>query len=367
MGEASPHSRAGGIRVPAATRPYWFAQAVGWSGYAVLVATTASIAGEVPVGSSLLQSAVLGAAGVVLSHALYRLIHRFNMLAERLPARLLRLMGLVFVLSVPAALLNQIAGIASWQTREASLGPFVGKWLTQVVIHELNWSCVLLIWSALYFGIDTLRERAAARLHASELARALQAAELRLLKSQLNPHFLFNALNTVRALISEDPAMAQQAVTQLARTLRYTLNAGQEELVPLERELAIVEDYLALQALRLGPRLRVERHVEAATLGGLIPVMLLQTLTENAVKHGIAELPEGGRLRISAELSSGALLLAIENDRPRVGDGAAAGEQVGLRNSMQRLQLLFGPRAELRLDLSEPDRATARVRIPFLT
>src|SRR4030095_15981030 len=106
-----------------------------------------------------------------------------------------------------------------------------------------------------------------AELRQSELAHALKVAELRLLKSQLNPHFLFNCLNSVRALIADDPSGAQKAVTQLARTLRYTLSAGQEELVTLERELEIVEDYLALEALRLGERLRIERTIAAEVRG----------------------------------------------------------------------------------------------------
>jgi len=198
----------------------------------------------------------------------------------------------------------------------------------------------------------------------AQLAEALHLAELRLLKAQLNPHFLFNALNTVRALIAEDPSQAQQAVTQLARTLRYTLNSGQDELVSLDRELAIVDDYLAIEALRLGDRLSLVRDIEPATRERQIPVMLLQSLVENAIKHGIAQLPRGGVLKISAEMEANALILMVENARPRSSASDSDSDSIGLRNSTERLRLLFGPQASLNLDVTEADRAVARVCIP---
>lgn len=339
---------------------------MGWSLYALVVAVTAHAAAGVSAAQAFSQAALLGAAGAAISHVLYLLIHRFDLRSRRLPGRLLRLIVFVPLLSIPAALLNQLAGLASWQAAGVEIGLSLGPAWPAFLVHTLNWCLLLAFWSGAYFGAIALRDRATARLHASELARALQAAELRLLKSQLNPHFLFNALNTVRALISEDPALAQKAVTQLARTLRYTLNAGVEELMPLERELAIVEDYLAIEALRLGPRLRVERTIEPGAQVVSIPAMLLQTLAENAIKHGIAELPQGGRLKLAAKVESGVLLLNVENERPRASKIPADGEGVGLRNSRQRLQLLFGGRARLHLDLSDPDRATVTVHIPVL-
>jgi LytS/YehU family sensor histidine kinase len=168
----------------------------------------------------------------------------------------------------------------------------------------------------------------------------------------------------VRALIADEPARAQSAVTELARTLRYTLNSGQGELVTLEQELATVQDYLALEALRLGERLRLEVDVAPQARKLRIPVMLLQTLVENAIKHGIAELPAGGVLRISARTAGGNLLLEVENPRPEVRT-EHAGEGIGIANAQRRLHLLFGPDATLNLDLSQGARALARVSLPL--
>jgi len=217
-------------------------------------------------------------------------------------------------------------------------------------------------WVAVYLAFAMQRHRYSAELREAQLGEALQAAELRLLKSQLNPHFLFNALNGLRSLIADEPARARDAVTHLARALRYTFAASDEDLVSLERELEMVDDYLALESLRLAERLRVERDIEPAARTSRIPAMLLQTLVENAIKHGIAALKEGGTLRIVARLEANNLVLQVFNSRP-TDNAAATGDGVGLRNAAERLRLLFGPRAVLSLDLSQAGLAIAEMRL----
>ncbi|HEY6619769.1 MAG TPA: histidine kinase, partial [Steroidobacteraceae bacterium] len=232
-----------------------------------------------------------------------------------------------------------------------------------IALEIANWTAVFIAWLVIYFTALAVREHRSAQFKQSELARALQLAELRLLKSQLNPHFLFNALNTVRSLIADDPARAQDAVTRLAKTLRYTLTSPQDELVTLSQELEIVADYLELESMRFEDRLRVEIHVPDEAAGVHIPVMLLQTLVENAIKHGIAQLPAGGLLRVSARLQNELLMLDIENPRSSA-PLTTAHDGVGLSNARDRLRLLFGARASLELDLSQPSVTTARLCIP---
>jgi LytS/YehU family sensor histidine kinase len=219
-------------------------------------------------------------------------------------------------------------------------------------------------WVAIYLAFALQRHRHQAQLHQARLGEALRAAELRLLKSQLNPHFLFNALNAVRSLIADDPARARDSVTQLARMLRYTLNSGDEDLVTLDRELELVDDYLALESMRLAERLRIERDVQPAARTARLPAMLLQTLVENAIKHGIAALKEGGTLRLSAALEGGALVVRVTNPRPAHPRPSTEAAGVGLRNAGQRLRLLCGEDARLHLDLARADQATAEVRVP---
>jgi LytS/YehU family sensor histidine kinase len=227
----------------------------------------------------------------------------------------------------------------------------------------VNSLIVTLIWVGLYLGFAVQRHRYDAQVNQAELAQLLHAAELRLLKAQLNPHFLFNALNGVRALIADEPARAQDAVTQLARALRYTLASNDDELVTLARELEMVNDYLALEGLRLADRLNVARDISPPAAQARVPVMLIQTLIENAIKHGIAELKEGGTLRIDAHVVNAELRIQIVNPRP-ISAPVPHAQGTGLKNSSERLRLLFGGRASLRLDLSRPGEATAEVRLP---
>jgi len=326
---------------------------------------------RLPLGRSLLELAVFAALGAALTHMLRGVLRRRAW--ARLPLRALapRILGLALLLSLPlAAITNYMSIAALWTPEQLDIQ---NVHIPSGIIHQargvilvLDVTVLFIVWAVLYLTITALRDQRSAALRQSELTRALQLAELRLLKSQLNPHFLFNSLNSVRALIAEDPAGAQKAVTQLARTLRYTLTAGREEFVTLARELEIVEDYLALESLRFGDRLRIERDLAPEAMGVQVPVMLLQTVVENAIKHGIAELPAGGDLRIVAALRGGTLHIDVENTRPEENERKlrSKGEGVGLDNAAERLRLLFGAKAKLDLDLSRVEVAVARIRIP---
>jgi hypothetical protein len=346
-------------------RAYWLCQLGGWASYGLIEAVAATVVVHLPWVRAALEVLVISAIGLGLSHVLALVIRRKVWRHLRLTARIPRIVALSAVLGLCASCVVSLLGVGSWQTADLEVGVPALRPTVVFAVQVTNWTFLFLLWSTLYFGLLAIRDRQLAELRESELARALQAAELRLLKSQLNPHFLFNALNSVRALIAEEPARAQSAVTQLARLLRYTLSSGHGELVTLEQELAIVDDYLELEALRLGERLRVERDItnQARTLR--IPVMLLQILVENAIKHGIAELPAGGLLRIYAGVKDRSFVLEVENPRPERQRAVASHESIGVNNATKRLDLLFGPGATFDLDLSRPALALARVSLPF--
>lgn len=348
---------------------YWACQLLGWGiNTFAQVSSAASIVDE-PAARAAIEVVSLNALALILTHLLRSAMKRHGWYKLPLSGLLPRMIAASVAMALPLAVLmhfTTVAGLWSGPIDQPERLPAFVSWLTAIdplLLRAINWSAVFFVWMVLYLCITSLRDRRSAELRQSELKRALQTAELRVLKSQLNPHFLFNSLNSVRALIADDPAAAQRAVTQLARTLRYTLRSGQEELVSLERELEIVEDYLELESLRLGERLRIERQVSVPADRTRIPVMLLQTVVENAIKHGIAELPEGGVLGIRAELRDNTLIIEVRNPRP-VASIASENEGVGLRNAAERLNLLFGSGAGLQLDLSSPALAVARILIP---
>jgi two-component system sensor histidine kinase AlgZ len=219
--------------------------------------------------------------------------------------------------------------------------------------------------TALMFAFSHFRDR----LHEMEL-NALRArhealaAQVQALQARLQPHFLFNCLNTVASLIEEDPKRAEAVVEKLSDLFRYTLEAGRRESVPLADEIEFVESYLEIEALRLGPRLRAALHVDPAALREEVPPLVLQPAVENAVLHGIAPRREGGRLEIRAERRAQSVALRVEDDGPGPGSSAHRGSGTALADLRRRLQLLHGEAAGLEIGRSASGGFRVEITLP---
>ncbi|MFL6656668.1 MAG: sensor histidine kinase [Massilia sp.] len=194
-----------------------------------------------------------------------------------------------------------------------------------------------------YLGIEFQRARSAERRELESRLMA-QEAELRMLRTQIDPHFLFNSLNSISALTSQNPSGAREMTLQLAEFFRHTLGLEAHRKVTLEAEAKLLMHFLAIEKVRFGARLMVEQDIADDALGCLLPPMLLQPLVENAVKHGIGNLPQGGCVRIAARREGSILHVRIEND---IDDDmpAASGKGIGLANVRQRLAALYGHEA----------------------
>ena len=250
--------------------------------------------------------------------------------------------------------------------------PWISKlplWLA-ILITILQGAVMLAGWWCIYFFYHLFDRLNRLEIERLRLATSVKESELRALKSQVNPHFIFNSLNSLRALIEEDPLRARQAVTQLANLLRYSLQSGQLETVPFEDELSVVNDYLALEQVRHEERLRLRLDVAADTLQLPIPPMLLQTLVENAVKYGISTRPEGGEIAIIARRENDSLRLQVTNPgafepgSTRLAK-ASGSTGMGLTNAANRLRLLFGEQATLQLRAGAPGSVVAEAIIPL--
>jgi len=346
---------------------YWTLQILCWSIFFHTQYTGEIVMAGAPPRKAAALWGCYSLASIALTQILRRAARRRGWFRHPPGALLLRIVaGTLAILIASWLLLGGLSQLV-YGTPLAPLNhAFYGKLSTgrQLINQCIFVGFVTIIWVVLYFGIVSHRDGIAARLRQAQLAEALQSAELRLLKSQLNPHFLFNALNSVRALIAADPEMAQDSVTRLARSLRYTLASGEEDCVTLARELEMVDDYLGLEALRLADRLTIERDIDASALSAQVPIMMLQTLVENAIKHGISALKQGGALRLAVRRTDRELELEITNACPAPAPLPDANEGIGLKNLSERLRLLFGPAASLRLDLSAPGLARAQVKLP---
>jgi sensor histidine kinase YesM len=222
---------------------------------------------------------------------------------------------------------------------------------------------VTLLWTMLYVSLKVTERYRYAQLESLRLQLALKESELRALEAQINPHFLFNCLNTIRGMIAENPPQAQDMVTKLAEMLRYSLQRDRTHTVPLNREMEAVSNYLALEEARFEDRIQIRYSIDPDASEFPVPPMMLQTLVENAVNHGIAQRPEGGDVSIRAGLEGGSLALEVENTG-HLSDGSGHGTRTGLRNVRERLRLLYGDRAAVTLANSSADHVKATVTIP---
>jgi sensor histidine kinase YesM len=222
---------------------------------------------------------------------------------------------------------------------------------------------VVMLWAGVYLSVQYLRRFRAAEIAGLKREVLQQEVELQSLRAQVNPHFLFNALNSVRALVVENPRLAQDAVTKLSELLRYSLQSNKVDLVELSAEIEMVRDYLAIEEIRFEERLRVSFDIDPAALSAEIPAMLLQILVENAVKHGIAKLPHGGIVAVSGRITVGMLRLEVINSGRLRAAGKTTG--IGLENTRQRLRLLYGDRAWLTLNNCGDDLVAATALMPL--
>jgi hypothetical protein len=221
---------------------------------------------------------------------------------------------------------------------------------------------LFLLSSAVHYILIALDDSRDAETRALRLQVLATEAELRALRSQITPHFLFNSLNSINALTSSDPAGARRMCLLLSDFLRGTLQVSTQERIPLSQELSLIDQFLAIEQVRFGERLLVKRQIGAGASSQLIPPLLLQPLVENAITHGIAEMLDGGTVRIDAQVENGDLVVAVENPqdpeaRPRAGAG------MGLSNVRRRLEAAYGPASALSVDPA-PDRFRVELRLP---
>ena len=339
-----------------------------WALYALLYSTAIVVFAGAPLGPVLLGQAAHAAFMFAFSAVPWWLVVRGmaeRPARQRLAAHAAGLAG--YTAAVTAALLA-FSRMGGREAYEATLEQ--GGWIA------FSTALAYVAQFAVYHAVAASR-RAEARERQAEAVRHLaREQELRALRAQLNPHFLFNALNTVNALIGQDPAEARETVGRLADLLRYALQAGRHDRVPLADELAFTRRYLDLERARMGDRLRVDLRVAPEALGTPVPPMAVQTLVENAVRHAVAPNPDGGTVRITvAPEASGARGPGVRGPgvRVEVGDTgrgagtAAPGAGTGLANTDERLRLLFGPGAALDVDRDDAGGWTVAFTLPGVT
>ena len=222
---------------------------------------------------------------------------------------------------------------------------------------------IVFVWVSIYILWHYIEFTNSEAIQKVKLESLIKELQLKTIKSQMNPHFIFNALNSIRALVDEDPQRARQAITELSNILRSSIQADQSEVTSLEKELNIVKDYLALEYIRFADRLIVEYASDADTRSNQMPTMMLQTLVENAIKHGLGKQPGNCLIKIISTYEDNKHLLMVQNTG--VLDHEVGRDGFGLQSTKNRLNILYRGNAAFEIFQSQPTQVTAKLIIPI--
>jgi sensor histidine kinase YesM len=208
------------------------------------------------------------------------------------------------------------------------------------IVPLMGWITIFIIWSLIYFAFHFFENYRKEEIKNLKLLVLQNETEITKIKSQLNPHFLFNSMNSIKALVTENPTKAKASIIKLSNILRSTLQLGERKEIELLEELKIVNDYIDLEYNRYEERLTFQEDIDPKTLNEKVPPMIVQTLVENAIKHGIAHLPNGGKIQLTTKYNSGVLVIRVSNTGTL--NQISSGTGLGIEQTKQRLNLLYG-------------------------
>jgi two-component system, LytTR family, sensor kinase len=316
---------------------------------------------DIPLNDTLTAGIFNFALFIFFTHLYRKTIHRFNI--ERLKwyqFLIYPIIGNFFLVSLLHILNGEILHfekIFSPDYRENSINFFV---------HILDNFRFTMPWFIFYHGIRFAEKAIQNERDKLEAQMQLKIAELENLKSQLNPHFLFNSLNSIRSLTLTDPKIAREAITKLSDLLRISLTYKDLQDIPFEEELNLVKDYLSLEKIRFEERLHYQFEVSRGLLKALVPPMSLQLLAENAVKHGISKSKNGGEITIFAQKRESNLIFGVKNTGILSDSEEWKRKGIGLENLRKRLSLNYGVENGFHI-FAEQDTVIAEICIPLKT
>ena len=337
---------------------YWISQASGWSLFVIVNLLIISSFETIPLNRIALWI-LLGIYGIIFSH-LYRLYIKKNNWTN---LTLNKIIPRILIASFVVGLIIYVPVFISGHLLEVERDT---QHMTAAIISSvLNITSVILVWSLIYFAIHYFENSKKAEIETLIFEAAVKDFELKTLKAQLNPHFMFNAMNSIRALIEEDPQNAKDAITKLSNLMRYTLKIERTEIVSLAEELKTIQDYLDLEKIRFEERLnyKIKSTPEADRVE--IPPMMVQTLVENGIKHGISKITAGGDVDVDAKVSGSNLIIEIRNSGKFDEEALKNSNGFGVSNTKHRLSLLYGENASLSLTNENKNTVLTKLKIPI--
>lgn len=338
---------------------FWLLQLVGWSMINAVVFIIPELSQEYKV-YSFLTGAILG----ILVTSLYREYLKKNV--DYLSFDNTSFIRIFIAFVICTALYYIIVMFSDqlyciiWQRTEEEIIWF--KEHFSIITSVINSAVTILGWTAIYISVKFIIQSNKNRLESLELRSTLKDAQLNTLKGQVNPHFMFNSLNNIRGLMLEDVDKSREMISKLSEMLQYALTKNTVDAIALNEEIEMVDNYIALSKIQMEDRLSYKKDIDVATLDVMIPPMIIQLLVENAAKHGISNLKNGGCICLKTSIENDVLLIAVRNTgKLRISKDST---KLGLKNIEQRLRLLYGTKGSFSLDEDE-DEVVATIKIPM--
>jgi two-component system, LytTR family, sensor kinase len=338
---------------------YWWCQIVGWGGNALMNFFFAWTFNREITNSFIIRSIIIVLLGFIITHLMRWVLLQFNVLQKTFDNQIFFFFGITigfsFLYSLTSLSLFNVFNLFAPEQK-------VYNFSRLLIGSTLNAFVTLLVWNLIYFIYHYVERVRKQQLDALQMQSVVKELELKTIKSHINPHFIFNSLNGIRALIDENPSRARTAITELSNILRSSMQAEKVETVTFEKELNIVKDYLALEQMRFEERLRVGFDIDEDTLNQPVPPMMLQTLVENAIKHGISKNMSGGEILIVSRFTDDQHEIIIRNTGRLNGNLNAEG--FGLSSTHTRLKLMYGDEAKFTIKDVNGTEVEARVVMP---
>jgi two-component system LytT family sensor kinase len=336
---------------------YWWCQIGGWGSLAMVLVLNSSTFDQKITDRQIQIMVVTVLTGILVTHLFREVIKKSRWTQLTLEKAVPRFLIGMLAACILSALIR--IGVAdSLGLAAHTRSDFWPRLLTLAA----DTGVMIIPWTLIYYFYHYVLISGRQQVDTLKLEALVKELELKTIKAHINPHFIFNALNSIRALIDENPSRARTAITELSNILRSSMQAEKLETVTFEKELNIVKDYLALEHIRFEDRLQVEYDIDEDTLDQPVPPMMLQTLVENAIKHGISRQVDGGRVRIISDFKENFHELVILNTG--VLNGNRDSDGFGLASTKNRLQLLFGQKANFNIREVNDNTVEARVLIP---
>lgn len=339
---------------------YWISQFLGWSTFTAGNLLFNYLAKKAINLSDILYALLIVVIGISLSHIVRYIFKRLNWQKEDIT----RILHKIAILAILMGLLNICL-----------LYLFSSIWDSNLIVNYNNatffaqagtFGTIYFIWGIIYSAVFFFRNFKKEEIRNLQNQSEIKEIQLNKFKSQLNPHFIFNSMNGLRALIDEDTDKAKQGITQLSNILRHTLTIEKNKLIPLEDELKLVKDYLELEKIRLEERLEYQISATEESYSYSVPPMIIQTLVENGIKHGVSQLIKGGQIEVTCKVYNGNLKVNIINSGQysATDKNKEAASGFGIENSKQRLNIIFNNQSFFKIKNLNDNQVITTLIIP---